>query len=503
MDVAPFKKLLLDTCGFCFENEREETLVSGLRRRISSTKTENPGVYLEVLSRDPQEMRRLVELLTVNETYFLREPDYLRLVIGRIIPEILRERPSRTVKLLSAGCSTGEEVYSLAILLRESLGGDWERTCQVAGVDIDGNVLAAARRGEYGKGSFRGMDPALVERYFEPYCEGGWRLTGGLREAVRFEAVNLCADEYPPMMHNQDFIFYRNVSIYFPPRVQRDVFRRLAGCLNDGGYLLVGAAETLHHDIGILTLLERDSLFVYRKIPDAQPKDRRHMLRLPRPQDPLHASPSAKGGGHPPRTARASNPLATILRGREVQDRNPKVKARHMPPDAHRLFEEALCLARGNKANESMAILDRILELDGTFIKAHTLKGSILMNAHRSREARAECQHALALNPFCLDAKVMLGMAAFQEDDGEQARKYFREAIYLSPICWLAHFHLAEIMYSLGERKRARGAYETSMKILEGCGVEEHARQVFPLVFNAAQFLAVCRHKLDILQHAG
>ena len=517
MDVGPFKKLLRDTCGFSFENEREETLLSGLRRRMSSTSREGLAAYLDLLCRDREELRRLIELLTVNETYFLREPDSLRLVTDRIIPEILRERPDGEVRLLSAGCSSGEEAYSVAMLLREKFGGGWGGLCRIAGVDIDGNVLAAARRGVYGKGAFRGMDPGLVDRYFEPYCEGGWRLAGELREAVRFEPANLCAEDYPPVMRNQDVILYRNVSIYFPPDVQREVFQKLAGCLNDGGYLLVGAAETLHHDIGLLTLLERDSLFVYRKISDDRAKDRQRAswasskTRSPKPSRRAE-SPRMKdfsGGGraepglNAARDGDAPGGLSCASGTQLRSPKAPKTKVAPLRQDVAGLFDKALSLARDRKTSESMTILEQILERDGAFVPARTLKGSILMDAQRLREARDECLSALAQAPLCLEAKVMLGMASLQEDDAELAQKFFREAIYISPGCWLAHFHLAGIMYSLGERKRARGGYETAMKILEASQPGGHGTTVFPLSFNAAQFMAVCRHKLDILQHAG
>ncbi|MFP5223155.1 MAG: CheR family methyltransferase [Acidobacteriota bacterium] len=488
-ELGPFKELLLRACGFGFENERESALIAGLCRRMASTKAKSAGAYLALVSGNPDETRRLVELLTVNETYFLREQDHLRLVTGRIIPELLAQRPGGAVRLLSAGCSTGEEPFSLAILLREELGPEFARFCHIAGVDIDGSVLDAARQGVYGKGSFRAMDAGLVRRHFSPSADGTRRLADELRSAVRFEAVSLLAPEYPPVMQNQDVIFYRNVSIYFPANVQKDVFRRLAGCLNDGGYLLLGAAETLPHDIGLLTLVERDGLFLYRKVPGVSPKARS------RPGGPRPASaplPSKAPAPAKPYAVKAPPRLAPGKR-----QPGPQAAA-----DADTLFEEALALARRQMADASLAALDRLLADGVNCLKAHVLKGSILMSLDRIEEARAECRLALAIDPLCQEATLMLGMAALHKGDGQQALRYFRETIYLHPACWLAHFHLAEIMYSLGEWKRAKGAYEASQRLLEG-PADTLPPGYFPLSFNAAQFTAVCRHKLALLRQAG
>ena len=171
---------------------------------------------------------------------------------------------------MSAGCSTGEEPYSIAIMLRERFGAESERLFAITGVDIDSTVIATAQQGVYGKGSFRGMDQSLLERYFEPRDSGRFQVRESIRKQVEFEVVNLLGASYPQRMQLPDIILYRNVSIYFPGQVQREIFGRLAELLADGGCLLVGASETFHHDIGILSLVKQDSLFFYRKTPTAR-----------------------------------------------------------------------------------------------------------------------------------------------------------------------------------------------------------------------------------------
>ncbi len=493
--LAGFKELLLARCGLCFEKEREVTLIRGLRERMASRGVGDSDVYHGLLTGDPEEFHRLVELLTVNETYFFREPDHLKLLVERLIPEIVEERPTGQVRIVSAGCSTGEEPYSIAILLRERYGADSGRLFAITGVDIDASAIERAKQGVYGKSSFRGGDPGLLARYFEPCGREEYRIRKEVGQDVTFEVVNLLGAVYPAAMQMPDVILYRNVSIYFPGQVQHAIFSRLAGLLTEGGYLLVSATETIHHDLGILSLVEKDSLFFYRKLPNLRIVDRRdrsraagtHRSGTSRPAAPAARSRGGTAGpGHVPPTPPAGQRTASVA-----------------APDVHALFDDALGKARDNRPDAALELLDTLIGRDGSFVKAHTLKGSILLNTSRFDEARAACTRALASDPLCLEAALMLGIIARHEEDGDEALRRFREAIYLDPSCWLAHFHTAEIVFMRGDRKRARGGYEAALRILESGPPGDRERAFFPLVFKTDQFLAICRHKLALIKDQG
>ncbi len=494
--VAPFKKLLLEVCGFCFENEREAVLKAGLKRRMSSRKVESGAEYLGLVAREPDEMLRLVELLTVNETYFLREPDHLRLLTQVLIPEIQAKRPHGPVTMVSAGCSTGEEPYSLAMLLRDLHGEDSAGLFRITGVDIDETVLAGARRGVYGKHSFRGLDPSCLERHFEPSCDGGWRLKPEVRRLVSFESVNLRAPEYPPFMRDLDIILYRNVSIYFPEQVQKEIFRRLAACLNEGGYLLLGATETLPHDIGLLTLREKDRLYVYHKPPGDPFNGRR------KPVSARGAQPGAD------RRAQGTTDKARPGPGQRAPQARPSSASSPAPPLAspismakvRDLLTEALRLAKDGLEGQAQALVDDLLARDGSLAAAHCLKASILMNGLRPDEAKKACRQALSLDPNRQEASLMLGLIALQEGETEEAVRLLREAVYLDPTCWLGQFHLAEIMFAQAEKKRARGGYETALRLLTSDLSGEGRQRFFPLSYNPAPYMTVCRHKLALLK---
>ncbi|WP_160295220.1 protein-glutamate O-methyltransferase CheR [Geobacter sp. OR-1] len=494
-DLDRFKELLLSSCGMFFTNERELTLSSAVTQRMSQRGIDTAELYHSLLTTDQDEFRRFIELLTVNETYFSRENDHLKLLVDKIIPEILSQRETRPVRIVSAGCSTGEEPYSIAMMLAERFGEDSGRLFYIAGTDIDSSVIARAKQGIYGKGSFRSMDKAIQDRYFKMCGPGAYQL-GDIRHQVHFEVVNLKDALYPAIMQQPDIILYRNVSIYFPPQVQREIFGRLALILNEGGYLFVGATETLQHNIGLLTLMNRDSVFFYRKIPGVIIEERRSAKRnlSPREQSKPGSSRQTNYGGVP---AGAVQSGIRAIRAVAASDASSVTNSR----DPKSLFDDALELAISRRMDDALALLDAIIEQDGSFIKAHSLKGSIFMSASRFQEAVAVCNAILSHDPLCLEAYLMLGVTARHSGDDDDAQRRFREAIYLKSSCWLAHFYLAEILFGQGDKNRARTGYEAALRVLENGSSLELSREYFPLSYNAEQYMAICRHKLSLLKN--
>ena len=488
-DLGRFKELLLRTCGHRFEKEREQTLSAALFRRMAAIDCDKLESYHAQLLRDQDELLRLTELLTVNETYFFREPDHLSLMVNKLLPELMAGRNQRPVRIVSAGCSTGEEPYSIAILLRERFGADSERLFTITGVDIDSTVIASAKQGVYGTGSFRGMDRSILERYFEPQAQGKSRVSEVIRKQVGFEVVNLLGASYPQRMQSPDIILYRNVSIYFPGEVQREIFGRLAELLVEGGSLLVGASETIHHDVGILSLIKQESLFFYRKAPPLVFEERRTSNR--------YLSTPERKAGLPGAAVHA--PGFEAPRKRTQEGHSLELPRKQAKPDVRERFDEAIALAHNKQHDKALALLDVIIGEDSTFEKAYCLKGSLLLNASRFDEAHSVCETILGRDSLCLVAYLMLGMIARQKGADDHALRRFREAIYLDASCWLAHFYTAEILFTQKETKRARSSYEATVRILEKGPLKELGQAFFPLTFNADQFIVICRHKLSLL----
>ncbi|MBB2485357.1 SAM-dependent methyltransferase [Mitsuaria sp. WAJ17] len=240
--------------------DNKRALVSGrLDKRLRHFKLASFSDYLRLLEsgREPLERQHAIDLLTTNETYFFREPTHFQLL--RECAQQSRQQ-GRPLRVWSAACSSGEEPYSIAMVLDDELGaGQWE----VLGTDICTRMLGRARRGHYPESRASHLPDALRRRYclkgLGPQA-GTLLVERGLRQQVQFEQVNLTRPL--PALGRFDLIFLRNVMIYFNVETKRQVVARLIGQLRPGGLLLVGHSETLN-DISDAVQAVRPS--VYRK----------------------------------------------------------------------------------------------------------------------------------------------------------------------------------------------------------------------------------------------
>jgi chemotaxis protein methyltransferase CheR len=192
---------------------------------------------------------RLVASIATNETYFFRTPAHFDALKDYLIPELMQEKKSRgvkTLKIWSAGCSTGEEPYSLAVFLMENFPELLKWELKIVATDIDLDALESAKRGVYRPWSFRGVKKELIRKYWRPLKGETYLLDHRVRSLVTFCPLNLESDPYPSSTNGTnelDIIFCRNVTIYFRPHTIFKIIRRFYAGLNEGGFLVTGAAE--------------------------------------------------------------------------------------------------------------------------------------------------------------------------------------------------------------------------------------------------------------------
>jgi chemotaxis protein methyltransferase CheR len=191
--------------------------------------------------------RRIVDAITTNETLFFRDTAPFDLLRHKIAPELM-DRRARTgaarVRIWSAACSTGQEIYSIAILLKELLGDPDRYGVRLMGTDISDEAVARASRGLYNATEIaRGLPEPLRDKYFMP-ARGGWQIRDEIRAMVSFKHQNLMGDLTP--LGKFDVIFCRNVAIYFSETDKVSLFRRIERALEPNGYLVIGAMESLN-----------------------------------------------------------------------------------------------------------------------------------------------------------------------------------------------------------------------------------------------------------------
>ena len=478
MDLSPFRTLVREHCGLFFEKEKTALLENALRTRMAVHGFNRSRDLLALMRRDAREVAQFVELLLINETYFFREPEHLAILTDHLLPELLAKRAPGRVKILSAGCSTGEEAYSIAIALLEAGGPDLGRQVKINAIDISTETIRKAQAGSFGRASFRGAELPLREKYFDPVGEGGYRIRECARRLVEFACVNLRGDSYPPLMSGLDVIFYRNVSIYFPAPVQQEIFSRLAGLLNPDGYLLVSATETMHHNTGTLTLVELGGKFLFQKRITA---DLRKVPPPPRPTAPVFRPPP------PVVPRRRPAPVGGRAEpGETVADRLEGVRLRTLAKDYPAALQR----------------IEALLNEEPACAQAYALKGSVLINLGRLEEAASACRLALERDRWSLEGCLLLGMIGRLEKREDEAQRHFKEALYIDPSCWLAHYYLGELHAARGESESARREFAIVLKLIDKGGLSAPGLRLFPLAFEAEQLAQLCRHHLARLAPA-
>lgn len=219
-----------------------------LSNRIRDLKLDSFEKYYYYLMYHPNreaELETIFDLITTNETYFFREERQLHAFTEDILPEIIQEKKdTRTMRIWSAGCSSGEEPYTIAMLCMQSpmLEG-WD--VDVFASDISQRVIQTARRGVYGESSFRTTDESLRQRYFDRTPENKFRIKDEVRQMVTFGKLNLLDDQKTGIFSELDVIFCRNVIIYFDIDAKKKVIENFYKKLRKSGFLLLGHSESL------------------------------------------------------------------------------------------------------------------------------------------------------------------------------------------------------------------------------------------------------------------
>lgn len=262
--------MIHDYCGIYFEDNKRYLLESRVHQRMQSARVRSYDDYLRLLGRGGAdgELSVLVNAVTINETYFFRHPAQLELMEQHLIPDLIRKKEAAgipRVRIWSAACSSGDEAYSLALLVRDRLHPRFPRAMiEIVATDIDTTILQSARRATYSEYAVRNVPEDLLEKYFTRQ-EGRYVLDRTVRDMVRFRRLNLIDAEAMQSVTGFDIILCANVLIYFDASARRRVLDLLHRSLMPHGYLFVGFSETLYGISHRFTPVRHDRTVVYMR----------------------------------------------------------------------------------------------------------------------------------------------------------------------------------------------------------------------------------------------
>lgn len=261
------RDFIKDYCGLYFDDKSKYIVERRLNRRLKLHHMKNFREYYRLLMYDKkrdEELQAIIDVLTVNETYFFREQNQLTAFSEEIIPELKNNRDRKRINIWSAGCSTGEEPYTIAMLILKNKGfSNWD--VNIVGSDINQRVLQVAREGIYKRNSFRATKQYFVKNYFQEQRNGDQKILDKVKNLVNFNCLNLIDPFKVKLIGKMDVIFCRNVLIYFSQDARKKVVENFFDILREGGYLFLGHTESLINITTAFTLKHLKSDMVYQK----------------------------------------------------------------------------------------------------------------------------------------------------------------------------------------------------------------------------------------------
>lgn len=263
-DFKRIRAIVYDFAGIDLSESKRNLVYNRLAKRIRFLGLGSFKDYLDyVEAQGEEEFVTLINAITTNLTFFFRENHHFDYLADTVIPHLLQKNaPTRKIRIWSAGCSTGEEPYSIAVVLKETVPAGWD--AKVIATDLDTNVLDTGRRGVYALERLKGVDSARVKRWFMKGTganEGFVRVKPELQEIIQFGQLNLMQEW--PIKGPVDVIFCRNVVIYFDKPTQTRLFNRYADMLVNDGHLFIGHSESLNKITDRFQLLGQT---IYRKL---------------------------------------------------------------------------------------------------------------------------------------------------------------------------------------------------------------------------------------------
>lgn len=481
MSLSGIKALVHARLGLRFEGADERRLRHALARRRAATGAGSAAAYLLRLHSDHSEFASLASLLTINETYFHREPHHLHLLTGRLLPRLLARAGARLpLGILSLGCSSGEEPYSLAMVLRERWGAAAAGLFRITGGDVDEAALAAARRAVYPESALRALPAAAAARWFSSAGGGERRLHEALRAAVRFEPLNVLDPEFAAALPAQDVILYRNLSIYFDTATRRMALNNLQRALAPGGVLLVGTTEVMANDLGLFALHVEDGVWYFRAGPPAG-------------SNGSAAPGAAAAAGAPPRPAADTSVPAA---GDEAGAARARYTRALQQAHAGDLAEALAALRDGPAAGDDPASAPELAP------EAAALEARLLLELGDLANAKSAAERLVGTDAWSASGLGLLARIAQLEDDPEAAIGHAERAVYARPEYWPALLLLAELYRARGRSAHAARTYRRLLRQLDDETKAAANGGPLPPLLPIADLRSLCRARLARLSEA-
>jgi chemotaxis protein methyltransferase CheR len=484
-EVEWLRSIIVERLGLQFGTDKLDELAAVVATRMQANHCASATAYAQQLA-TPEELRALADVLTIGETYFLRNGDQFRALREHVLPDrIQRAGSARRLRILSAGCSSGEEPYSVAIVLREILPELATWHIDIIGIDVNPSAIARARAGRYSHWSLRQTAEDFQQRYFQKVGQE-YLLDPEIRAMVTFEERNLVDDDAAFFRAGSfDLVLCRNVTMYFAPDVTRRVIARFAESLTDGGYLFLGHAETLRGISNDFHLRHTHETFYYQVRGSIPPRP------VELPAEIVEAEIVALTD---PEIIDSSSWIETIRRASERIQALGSGQAAVAPIVVNtNVVAQALELLRQERFADALDALGN----DSGDADTGLLRAVLLTNAGRLAEAEQVCAQLLASDELNASAHYVTALCREHAGNVASAVDHDQAAAYLDPTFAMPRLHLGLLAKKGGDRAAATRELAIALVLLE----REDASRVLLLGggFSRETLILLCRSELRAL----
>lgn len=430
--------------------------------KLKSYSFSNLETYCRILEMNSAESmlewKKIISKITIGESYFFRDKGQFALLENVILPELIELRnKERTLRIWSAGCSTGEEAYSLAILVDKLIQTEQTWKILILGTDINEESIKIAEMGLYGQWSFRRVEPEIKNKYFLERKDQ-WEIDLKIRNMVVFRTMNLIEEQFPDTgkdLQNMDLILCRNLFIYFSKTSVCNVLKKLSGTLSDGGYLMTGHGELHNQELESLTPLIFPDSVIYHKVKKHSESPVQIFQAAITPSEKLDAIVHKKH-----LSDFSSEKVISREFGSAVQDcinltdtnlMLADIKSFFLLGDFVRVIEKAKSLLNMDPGNS-----------EASYFMARAYAGKGLYD-----DAQRQLGQLLNKDSCHSGAYLLLAQILEIQGDNEGAKDFLKKVIYLDPGSVIAHLELGDIYQKEKDKARASKMRASALKLIQ------------------------------------
>ncbi len=448
-----FQTLVLKRTGILFGVKRRNALGRGVNLLCEKWAENDLERYYQMLQEtetDSPIWDDLIEELTVGETYFFRDENQVKALREHLLPRIIEAHQyDRRIRIWSAGCASGEEPYTVSMLLMELIPDMDPWNIFILGTDINKQVLKKARRARYRSWSFRQTDPLMKDRYFR-YLGEEYEALPKVQRNVRFEYLNLMEPTYPSLFTNtnaMDLILCRNVAIYYSEDVVREVVSRFYKCLLPEGWLMMGAAETSIPAFDQYAYHMFAGGTVYQKTDEPKKVPRYFEI------DPFKESAPLSVTAKPVTPINVSDfPLLEEESSKRDERLEIVVEEPVEPENVHDLGK-ALFLSK--KYEEARELFLKAIAENPSDTESLYYLGRVHANIGQMEAARSYCEQAVEISPLKAEAYYTLALIHQESGDNRSAFECLKRTLFLEPAFALAHVSMAILCKQMNQKEKS------------------------------------------------